>query len=136
MWYNKYCCKLLGVYTRASLHGCTHRAFVEVCMAKDLDTAILFDIYEPLLTDKQRDTLDLYYNEDLSLGEIADNSGVSRQAVMNCINKTDKRLAELEELLGLQRKSKRASELLALLSEHTDGSTAAAELIQELEQLL
>ena len=47
-------------------------------MAKDLKFAALLDIYGGVLTDKQRDVLDLYYNEDLSLSEIAANDEISR----------------------------------------------------------
>ncbi len=105
-------------------------------MAKDLDMTVLFDIYEPLLTDKQRDTLDLYYNEDLSLREIADPEGTTRQAVMNRIIKSEKRLLELEEMLGVYKRSKTAGVLLDRLAELTDGSDEAASLIKQIKELL
>ncbi len=105
-------------------------------MAKDLDMTVLFDIYEPLLTDKQRDTLDLYYNEDLSLREIADPEGTTRQAVMNRISKSEKRLVELEDILGIYTRRKKAGALLETLSYHTDGSDEAATLIKEIKELL
>ena len=105
-------------------------------MAKDLDMTVLFDIYEPLLTDKQRDTLDLYYNEDLSLREIADPEGTTRQAVMNRIIKSEKRLLELEEMLGVYKRSKTAGILLDRLAELTDGSDEAASLIKQIKELL
>ena len=104
-------------------------------MAKDLDMTVLFDIYEPLLTDKQRDTLDLYYNQDLSLREIADPEGTTRQAVMNRI-KSEKRLLELEEMLGVYKRSKTAGALLDRLAEHTDSSEEAASLIKQIKELL
>ncbi|MBO6301907.1 MAG: DNA-binding protein [Ruminiclostridium sp.] len=105
-------------------------------MAKDLDMTVLFDIYEPLLTEKQRDTLDLYYNEDLSLREIADPEGTTRQAVMNRIIKSEKRLLELEEMLGVYKRSKTAGVLLDRLAELTDGSDEAASLIKQIKELL
>ncbi len=82
-------------------------------MSKDLDHTILFDIYGALLTDKQRETLDLYYNEDLSLGEIAENSGVTRQAVLGCIQSAEERLAELESLMKLAERNREIEKLLA-----------------------
>lgn len=70
-------------------------------MAKDLHFTMLLDVYGALLTDKQRETLDFYYNEDLSLGEISQETGITRQGVLNCIKKCEQRLVELEESLGL-----------------------------------
>lgn len=65
---------------------------------------LLFDLYETLLTDKQRETLEMYYNSDLSLGEISEETGITRQGVMNCIKKSELRLVEFEEKLELSRK--------------------------------
>ena len=70
-------------------------------MAKDLHFTMLLDVYGSLLTDKQRETLDYYYNDDLSLGEISEETGITRQGVMNCIKKCEQRLLELEDSLGL-----------------------------------
>jgi len=73
-------------------------------MAKDLHFTMLLDVYGALLTEKQRETLDFYYNEDLSLGEISEETGITRQGVMNCIKKCEQRLMELEEQLGLVKR--------------------------------
>ncbi len=70
-------------------------------MPKDLNVTLLFDIYGNLLTEKQRETMELYYNADLSLGEISEETGITRQGVMNCIKKSENHLRELEEKLGL-----------------------------------
>ena len=75
-------------------------------MAKDLENTILFDVYGSLLTEKQRETLEYYYNDDLSLGEISEETGITRQGVMNCIKTSEARLAELEEQMGLVGKFK------------------------------
>ena len=75
-------------------------------MAKDLEITILFDVYGSLLTEKQRETLEFYYNDDLSLGEISEETGITRQGVMNCIKTSEARLAELEEQMGLVGKFK------------------------------
>lgn len=63
--------------------------------------SLLLDIYGGLLTGRQRDFLDLYYNEDLSYGEIADSENISRQAVHDTIQHAKKSLAKFEEYLGL-----------------------------------
>lgn len=67
---------------------------------KNLTNTLLLDFYGSMLTEKQRDTMSLYYDEDLSLGEIAEQSGVSRQAVRDSIKKGEAQLWELEEKLG------------------------------------
>lgn len=73
-------------------------------MAKDMKVAYLLDFYGDLLTDKQRDSLDYYYNEDLSLGEIAANLGISRQGVRDNIKRAEAVLFEMEEKLHLAEK--------------------------------
>jgi predicted DNA-binding protein YlxM (UPF0122 family) len=73
-------------------------------MKKNLSVNMLLDVYGGLLTDRQRVTLELYYGEDLSLGEISSETGITRQGVMNCIHKAEKKLFELETKLQLIRK--------------------------------
>ncbi len=82
--------------------------------------ALLYDFYSPLLTLKQRDSLDFYYQQDLSLGEIAEESGISRQAVHDLLKRTEKILVGYEEKLKLverylerQKKLAEIKELLA-----------------------
>ncbi len=65
-------------------------------MDKKIETAILLDLYKGLLTEKQLEALDLYYNEDLSLSEIAENTSVTRQAVRDAIVKGERILFETE----------------------------------------
>lgn len=78
-------------------------------MAKDLNMTLLLDIYGSMLTDRQRDILELYYEQDLSLGEIGDELFITRQGVMNCIKKSEIHLRELEEKLGLSARLKEVS---------------------------
>lgn len=68
-------------------------------MAKDLAIVPLFDLYGGMLTEKQRDVMDLYYNEDLSLSEIAEHEGITRQGVRDSIKRAEAVLLELEEKL-------------------------------------
>ena len=62
---------------------------------------MLFDFYGDILTDRQRELFDLYYNEDLSLAEIAENCGISRQGVRDVIVRAEAVLTELEDKTGL-----------------------------------
>ena len=61
-------------------------------MDKNVQIGMLLDIYGALLTDKQQDILDLYYNQNLSLAEIAEEIGVTRQAVRDSIVKGENKL--------------------------------------------
>ena len=64
------------------------------------ELALLFDTYGSMLTDKQRDCFDMRYNQDLSLGEIAEEMGVSRQAVCDNLTRTEALLRRMEENIG------------------------------------
>jgi len=72
-------------------------------MEKNVKISILCEIYGKLLTEKQANIIDKYYNQDLSLSEIAENEGVSRQAVRDIIMKGENKLFEFEEKLGLMK---------------------------------
>ena len=79
----------------------------------DIRFVRLFDIYAPLLSERQRDIMELYYNEDESLSEIAENTGITRQGVRDWIKKTEAQLDGYERALGL---AQRSDALKALLS--------------------
>lgn len=68
---------------------------------KPLEMSLLFDFYGETLTEKQRELFDLYYNEDLSLAEIAEHAGITRQGVRDSIKRAEHALGEMEEKLGL-----------------------------------
>lgn len=72
-------------------------------MKDDLRFLRLWDVYSPLLTATQKEITDLYFNYDLSLGEIAEQKGVSRQSVSDCLAKSRKQLEAYEEKLGFVR---------------------------------
>ena len=65
-----------------------------------LEMALLFDYYGGMLTEKQRDCFDMRYNQDLSLGEIGEALGVSRQAVNDNLSRTEAALRRMEENIG------------------------------------
>ncbi len=72
-------------------------------MAKDLSISILLDFYGDMLTEKQREVIELYYNADLSLAEISGLSG-TRQGVRDSIKRAEAQLLEYEERLGLAKR--------------------------------
>lgn len=70
-------------------------------MGKNLEIALLLDFYGDMLTEKQRNMVDYYYNDDLSLAEIAENEGITRQGVRDSIKRAEAQMLEMEERLGL-----------------------------------
>jgi len=99
---------------------------------------MLFDFYGDLLTEKQREYYDLHYNSDLSLQEIAEQSGVSRQAVWDIIRRAEQSLNEFEDKTGLVaravRRRKAVEELEALIS-RLPGSDDKAEMLAKIAEL-
>ena len=71
---------------------------------KNLEIGFLLDFYGDILPERRRDIMDLYYNDDLSLAEIAEQFGITRQAVREVIKKTEADLCFYEEKLGLRRR--------------------------------
>ena len=71
---------------------------------KTLEMTMLFDFFGDLLTEKQREYFDLYYNDDLSLSEIAEMSGISRQGVRDNLLRAEAALREMEEKTGVVRR--------------------------------
>lgn len=90
-------------------------------MSKNMDIAILLDVYGGMLTEKQSDALSLYYNEDLSLTEIAENYGITRQGVHKCIRSAEDYLLQLEQTLGYAEKYRTLYAIADRLDKLTDG---------------
>lgn len=65
---------------------------------------MLFDFYGEVLTPRQKEFFDLYYNEDLSLAEIAENCGISRQGVRDVIVRAEAIMTDLEDKTGLMKR--------------------------------
>jgi predicted DNA-binding protein YlxM (UPF0122 family) len=82
-------------------------------VAKDLRIALLLDYYGELLTPKQQQVISFYYNDDLSLSEIAQNEGITRQGVRDAIKRGEAQLVEMEEKLGLLRHTRALQDALA-----------------------
>jgi len=88
--------------------------------------ALLFDFYGPLLTERQQELMRAYYLEDLSLGEIADADGVSRQAVHELIRRSEAALVEYEARLGFVAEHQRRMQLLTELEAALDRADLVA----------
>ena len=89
-------------------------------MDKKIEISMLWQIYGALLTEKQKEYIDYYYNEDLSLAEIAQNDGITRQGVRDIIKKGEKKLFEYEEkLLFMKRMLNQEKKIEQVLSELT-----------------
>ena len=86
---------------------------------KDLTFSVLLDYYGPVLTERQRAIMAEYYNEDLSLAEIAENYGITRQGVRDAIKHGEAALLELEERLGSARRERALLEALERLRQLT-----------------
>lgn len=101
---------------------------------KNLEISVLCDIYSALLPEKQRMALEYYYNDDLSLSEIAEHAGISRQGVRDQIKHAEAQILELENALRLYEKSLKTEKILDELSDiakDTDNNRLTL-LIQEL----
>lgn len=81
-------------------------------MEKFVVITYLFDFYQELLTDKQRDLLKEYYFEDLSLGELAEQHNISRQSAFDTIKKAEQKLLDYENKLALFKKYQADQEIL------------------------
>lgn len=93
-------------------------------MAKNYDMAMLMDFYGEMLTEKQRSFLEYYYYDDLSLSEIAENEGITRQGVRDAIKRAETQLQDMESRLGA---AKRFEEMRNGLNEIIEYSNQIAE---------
>ncbi|WP_342525850.1 putative DNA-binding protein [Chryseomicrobium sp. FSL W7-1435] len=95
----------------------------------------LFDFYQSLLTDKQRSYMELYYLDDLSLGEIAEEYEISRQAVYDNIRRTEMMLEEYETKLNLFEKFAQRQQLIEQLEQAIQTEQPKTQSIDLIEQL-
>ncbi len=73
-------------------------------MEKNLQISLLYDFYGQLLSQKQQQAVELYYNDDLSLTEISELMGITRQGVRDAVKRGESTLFELEDKLGLAKR--------------------------------
>ena len=102
---------------------------------KNLTIAFLLDFYGEVLSDRKREVLDAYYNDDLSLAEIAQDRGISRQGVRDLIKKAENELFFYEEKLGLAKKFRQAAEHAVKLRALAQQYALPVEIEQEIRAL-
>ena len=103
---------------------------------KNLRLASLLDFYGEVLSQRKQEVLSLYYNEDLSLAEIAEEIGISRQGVRDLIKKAEEELIFLEDKLGLQKKLYEALEQSDRIFELMNKEKASDELTSQMRNLV
>ena len=104
-------------------------------MEKIVKVAELFDIYGPLLNEKQRDVINCYYNEDLSLQEIADNNNKSKQAISDMMTRSVDKLFEFEDELSLLEKKEGLKDALMSIRELMESSNYEQAILKLNEQI-
>ncbi|MUT66323.1 YlxM family DNA-binding protein [Paenibacillus sp. NEAU-GSW1] len=108
-------------------------------LAKTNRINLLFDFYEPLLTEKQRTFLKYYFHDDYTLGEIAAESGISRQAVYEHVKRAEQALESYESKLQLLAKHESRQKLAAELAQSVDalqiGEADKQQLLAAIERL-
>lgn len=111
-------------------------------MAKDLRFSSLLDIYGGVLTEKQREMMELYYDEDLSLSEIAANCGISRQGVRDSIKRGEETLTDLDGKIGVMPIIEKYEAILKGVTEACDviisdcrSYTTTKSVIEKLEKI-
>ena len=113
---------------------------------KDMKVALLLDFYGDVLSERHRDMMELYYADDLSLAEIAESEGISRQGVRHILKTAEDHLRFLEERLGLaaqfEELKKTAEEMetlaaeLATLEDHTRAAALSVRMRRCAAELL
>lgn len=104
-------------------------------LVKTLRMNYLFDFYQSLLTDKQRNYLELFYLQDYALSEIADTFNVSRQAVYDNIRRTGDLVEDYETKLGLYKRFEQRRDIYDKMKQSLDKPELLKQYIDQLEEL-
>ena len=91
-----------------------------VSVAKNLDVVLLADFYGEMLTDNQRKFIEYYYSDDLSLSEIAQNEGITRQGVRDAVKRAETQLFDMEKKLGFAERTRKITEALDVVMENIE----------------
>ena len=103
---------------------------------KNLNLGYLLDFYGELLPERKRSVMDMYYNEDFSLAEIAGEIGISRQGVRDIIKKSEDELLFYEEKLGLAKKLKQVEETASQLQKLAGEYSLPEQLKEKISELV
>ena len=108
-------------------------------MSKDLNMSLLLDFYGDVLSERQKEAMELFYNGDLSLSEIAEITGITRQGVRDRIVKSEEIILDLENKLGLAGRfgnvRKTVDYLIGRLQELQEQGVEVADLIETVKEL-
>ena len=91
-----------------------------VNVAKNLDVVLLADFYGEMLTENQRKFIEYYYSDDLSLSEIAQNEGITRQGVRDAVKRAETQLYDMEKKLGFAERTRKITEALDVVMENIE----------------
>lgn len=97
-------------------------------MDKNIYISMLLEMYGKLLTDKQFDTIDLYYNQNLSLSEIAEELNITRQGVRKSLVDAENKLTDMEEKLGFFKEKEQREKVLREVLEEISNSSIKEKL--------
>ena len=103
-------------------------------LEKSIELISLYDLYQDLLTEKQKTYFESYYFDDYSLQEISDNFAVSRNAVHDLLKRTAKKLTDLEDRLHLKEQNTKRQIIISKMKEQTNNEELT-NLINELEKV-
>ena len=113
-------------------------------VTKNLEISYLLDFYGDVLTEKQRDVMEQYYNDDLSLSEIADNFGITRQGVRDSIKRGEGIILDLEQKVGFAARYRAVQQGVAQLESlarsirfaNSNSYSPNAEIERDVDQML
>lgn len=104
-------------------------------LKKEVTPSLLLDFYGQTLTGKQREVMELYYNEDLSLSEIAENQKISRQAALDSIRRAEKHLDQMEQKLGMLEKYRVCMAAVQEIERLAKGGQSEQPLMEQIEHI-
>lgn len=112
-------------------------------MEKNVEIALLFSFYGKMLTERQADTVELYYNEDLSLSEVGAELGISRQGVRDNLKRaetilydTESRLGLAKKFLGIKSKLSEIDRIIADIENSADGRSLSSHIKRQINSIL
>ena len=133
---------LKGYFKEQGLSGDEMSQAIEM-FKKDMHISLLLDFYGDILSERRRELTGLYYNDDLSLSEIAEISGISRQGVRDAVKKSEAELLNLEEKLGLAGRYEELRKQIANISRElgtieiadSENASKLSRIVKELSEL-
>ena len=113
-------------------------------VAKNMESSCLLDFYGDVLTERQREVMEQYYNDDLSLAEIADNFGITRQGVRDSIKRGEGIILDLEQKVGFAARYRAVQQGVAQLESlarsirfaNSNSYSPNAEIERDVDQML